>query len=94
MLVEACVVQRFWGCTLISFLFALQLGIGNTTAAAAVLSALLQLDPERVCGRGTGVDDSGLLKKQQAVTDALEINADLVASGPKGILQAVGACTP
>ena len=36
------------------------MGIGNTTAAAAVCAALLPADPEAVCGRGTGLDDEGL----------------------------------
>lgn len=31
-----------------------EVGIGNTTAAAAVLAALTGLPPEQVCGRGTG----------------------------------------
>jgi len=36
-----------------------ELGIGNTTAAAAVLSALTGLPPEETCGRGTGECDQG-----------------------------------
>ena len=31
-----------------------ELGIGNTTAASAVLAALTGAPPEEVCGRGTG----------------------------------------
>lgn len=31
-----------------------ELGIGNTTAAAALLSALSGATPQEVCGRGTG----------------------------------------
>jgi nicotinate-nucleotide--dimethylbenzimidazole phosphoribosyltransferase len=70
----------------------MQLGIGNTTAAAAVLAAVAGLSPDEACGRGTGVDDAGLETKRSAVAAALEANAALVASGPLGVLQAVGAC--
>lgn len=31
-----------------------ELGIGNTTCAAALLAALTGASPEMVCGRGTG----------------------------------------
>src|SRR5687768_2414801 len=37
-----------------------EMGIGNTTAAAAVIAALLGRRPSEVTGRGTGVDDAGL----------------------------------
>ncbi len=43
------------------------MGIGNTTASAALICALTQLDPKDVVGRGTGVDDVGLERKRQAV---------------------------
>jgi len=66
------------------------MGIGNTTAAAAVISALTGLDPSAVVGRGTGVDDAGLERKRQAVRRALEVNAGRVAQGPIEALAAVG----
>jgi nicotinate-nucleotide--dimethylbenzimidazole phosphoribosyltransferase len=66
------------------------MGIGNTTAAAAVISALTGLDPNAVVGRGTGVDDAGLERKRQAVRRALEVNAGRVAQGPIEALAAVG----
>src|SRR5207249_2712040 len=40
-----------------------EMGIGNTTAAAAVVAALTGAAPETVVGRGTGVDDAGLARK-------------------------------
>ena len=59
------------------------MGIGNTTAAAALAAALLPAEPEAVCGRGTGVDDEGLARKVHAVHRALAVNrpdaADAVA---------------
>ncbi len=47
-----------------------ELGIGNTTAAAAIAAATLGGDPARWVGRGTGIDDDGLVRKRQAVADA------------------------
>jgi nicotinate-nucleotide--dimethylbenzimidazole phosphoribosyltransferase len=47
------------------------MGIGNTTAAAALAAALLGLPPERVVGRGTGMGEEGLLRKREAVRRAL-----------------------
>ncbi len=66
------------------------MGIGNTTASAAVVCALTQLDPKDVVGRGTGVDDSGLERKREAVRTALSVNAALIAVGPIEALAAVG----
>ncbi len=47
------------------------MGIGNTTAAAALTAALLGLPPEAVVGRGAGVDEEGLKRKREAVARAL-----------------------
>ncbi len=47
------------------------MGIGNTTAAAALTAALLDLPPEKVVGRGTGVREEGLRRKREAVARAL-----------------------
>jgi nicotinate-nucleotide--dimethylbenzimidazole phosphoribosyltransferase len=48
-----------------------ELGIGNSTAAAAVTAALLDVDARRVCGRGTGIGDSVLQHKIHIVSAAL-----------------------
>jgi len=66
------------------------MGIGNTTSAAAVICALTGLDPAEVVGRGTGVDDAGLERKRDAVRRALEVNASSIAMGPLETLAAVG----
>ena len=66
------------------------MGIGNTTAAAAVICALTGLDPERVVGRGTGVDDEGLRRKLAAVRRALQVNAESIGRGPLETLAATG----
>ncbi|MGF1645457.1 MAG: nicotinate-nucleotide--dimethylbenzimidazole phosphoribosyltransferase [Kineosporiaceae bacterium] len=47
------------------------MGIGNTTAAAAVVAALTGLPVTQLVGRGTGVDDAGLDRKRRAVTAGL-----------------------
>jgi nicotinate-nucleotide--dimethylbenzimidazole phosphoribosyltransferase len=66
------------------------MGIGNTTASAALICALGQLDPREVVGRGTGVDDEGLERKRDSVRKALEVNAERIAAGPLDALAAVG----
>lgn len=50
------------------------MGIGNTTPSAAIACALTGQSPERVAGRGTGVDDAGLQRKIEAIRRALEVN--------------------
>jgi nicotinate-nucleotide--dimethylbenzimidazole phosphoribosyltransferase len=50
------------------------MGIGNTTAAAAVLAALLDAPAAAVCGRGTGLDDEGVRRKIGVVERALKAN--------------------
>lgn len=48
-----------------------ELGIGNTTIAAALPAALLGGDTDRWVGRGTGIDDDGLERKRRAVAAAV-----------------------
>jgi nicotinate-nucleotide--dimethylbenzimidazole phosphoribosyltransferase len=48
-----------------------ELGIGNTTSAAALTAALLGVDEGRVVGRGTGVDAVGLERKRTLIRRAL-----------------------
>ena len=48
-----------------------EMGIGNTTAAAAVAAALGDGDPADWVGRGTGLDDEGLARKRIAVSAAV-----------------------
>src|SRR5438132_353432 len=47
-----------------------EMGIGNTTPAAAVTAALFDVGAEQCTGRGTGVDDEGLERKQRVVETA------------------------
>jgi nicotinate-nucleotide--dimethylbenzimidazole phosphoribosyltransferase len=48
-----------------------EMGIANTTTAAALCAALLGGGAERWAGRGTGVDDAGLARKRAAIEAAL-----------------------
>ena len=51
------------------------MGIGNTTAGAAIIAALTQRPPREVVGRGTGVDGATWRRKVRLVERALEVNA-------------------
>ncbi len=48
-----------------------EMGIGNTTAAAALLAAATGRAATACCGRGTGIDDAGLARKIAVVDTAL-----------------------
>jgi nicotinate-nucleotide--dimethylbenzimidazole phosphoribosyltransferase len=52
-----------------------EMGIGNTTSAAALTAALVGVAPALVCGRGTGLDDEGLARKVAVVERAPAVNA-------------------
>lgn len=51
-----------------------EMGIGNTTPSAAILSVIGEIAPAKAVGRGTGVDDSGLNRKISAIEKAIAIN--------------------
>jgi nicotinate-nucleotide--dimethylbenzimidazole phosphoribosyltransferase len=51
-----------------------EMGIGNTTASAAIATLLTGASLEEMVGRGTGVDDAGLLRKREIVRRGIEIN--------------------
>jgi nicotinate-nucleotide--dimethylbenzimidazole phosphoribosyltransferase len=65
------------------------MGIANTTASAALIAAFTGAAPERVTGRGTGVDDRTLARKVAVVSDALALHRPDPAD-PLGVLAAVG----
>ncbi|MCL8026949.1 nicotinate-nucleotide--dimethylbenzimidazole phosphoribosyltransferase [Nocardioides bruguierae] len=66
------------------------LGIGNTTPAAALVAARLGLPADQVVGRGTGVDDEGLARKTAVVQAALDRTLD-VHDDPFATLAALGS---
>jgi nicotinate-nucleotide--dimethylbenzimidazole phosphoribosyltransferase len=47
------------------------MGIGNTTAATAIISVMTGLSPAELTGRGTGVDDAGLQRKIEVIEKAI-----------------------
>lgn len=53
-----------------------EMGIGNTTAAAAIAHALYGGTPGDWVGRGTGLDDAGLITKAHVVGDAVARHPD------------------
>lgn len=65
-----------------------EIGIGNTTAAAALACALAGISPETAVGRGTGLDAAGLERKRVAVTAALDRHGRRLT--PRVALQAFG----
>ncbi len=52
-----------------------EMGIGNTSAAAALMCVLCGLLPEQCVGRGTGLDDAGLQRKIDLIEQALARHA-------------------
>ena len=65
------------------------MGIGNTTPAAALIAAALGLPAEDVAGRGTGVDDAGLAHKTEVIDTALRRVGDV--DDPRALLAALGS---
>ena len=51
-----------------------EMGIGNTTASAAIASILLDAPVETMTGRGAGLSDTGLMRKVDAIKRAIEVN--------------------
>lgn len=66
-----------------------EMGIGNTTSASAIYSALLELPPEVTVGPGTGVDKDGLKIKRQVIYRAFNFHGNALAS-PLDILRCIG----
>jgi nicotinate-nucleotide--dimethylbenzimidazole phosphoribosyltransferase len=65
------------------------MGIANTTPAAALISAFTGRPPEETTGRGTGVDDETYDLKVGVVREALALHAP-DPGDPLGVLAAVG----
>lgn len=66
------------------------MGIGNTTPAAALVAAGLGLPASEVVGRGTGVDAAGLARKTEVIEAALRRAGDRVLD-PVDTLTALGS---
>jgi nicotinate-nucleotide--dimethylbenzimidazole phosphoribosyltransferase len=65
------------------------MGIGNTTAAAALVCALAGVAPEVACGHGAGLDDATVAHKARVVAAALARHQPR-PDDPLGALAAVG----
>ncbi|MBU9696803.1 nicotinate-nucleotide--dimethylbenzimidazole phosphoribosyltransferase [Rhodobacteraceae bacterium HSP-20] len=66
-----------------------EMGIGNTTPAAAIAAALFGGEPAGWVGRGTGVDDAGLARKADAVARGLALHAARLGD-PLQVLRCLG----
>lgn len=66
-----------------------EMGIGNTTASAAVVAVLTGQGVEIVTGRGTGVDDQTLKRKISVIEQALDLHHPS-SSNPIEVLTKVG----
>ncbi|WP_291854480.1 nicotinate-nucleotide--dimethylbenzimidazole phosphoribosyltransferase [Bradyrhizobium sp.] len=66
-----------------------EMGIANTTAAAALCAALLGGGAARWTGRGTGVDDHGLARKRAAIDKALNFHRGILGD-PLAVAAALG----
>lgn len=66
-----------------------EMGIGNTTSAAAITALLLNAPADEVVGRGTGVDDVAYQRKVEVVRRAAQLHAG-VQGKPWEVLAAVG----
>jgi nicotinate-nucleotide--dimethylbenzimidazole phosphoribosyltransferase len=64
-----------------------EMGIGNTTAAAAIGCALLGLEPEALAGPGTGLDAAGVRHKAAVIGAALARHR---CTDPLSVLQRLG----
>lgn len=66
-----------------------EMGIGNTTASAAIAAGLLGVSAEEIAGTGTGVDAAGRAHKARVI-DAAIARHGIAGAGPEKILCAVG----
>jgi nicotinate-nucleotide--dimethylbenzimidazole phosphoribosyltransferase len=68
-----------------------EMGIGNTTCAAAIVCALTGGDPAVIAGGGTGLDDAGRRRKAEVIAGALRLHGLADGLGaPDKVLCAVG----
>ncbi|WP_419658147.1 CobT:nicotinate-nucleotide--dimethylbenzimidazole phosphoribosyltransferase [Desulfosarcina variabilis str. Montpellier] len=58
-----------------------EMGIGNTTAASAIISAATHIAPEQATGRGTGVDDAGMRHKIKVIRKVLDFQQPVPTDG-------------
>lgn len=66
-----------------------EMGIGNTTTAAAVICALCRMPADAVAGKGAGLSDCALVKKKALIDEAIA-RMELTNAPAERILRAVG----
>ena len=66
-----------------------EMGIGNTTSAAAIIAAILKCPAKDVTGRGTGINNNALEHKIKVIDQAIKLHKDQVSS-PLAVLQKLG----
>ena len=76
--IETCREQIAAGADLIA---TGDMGIGNTTPSSAITSVITGAEPGVVTGRGTGLDDAGLLHKAAVVRRAIGVNRPDASDG-------------
>ena len=84
------IVQRITatGCNTIGFG---EMGIGNTSSAALIMSSILQLPVEECAGRGTGVNNEQLAVKIETLNKVYQFHQlDLFTDNPIAILSKIG----
>lgn len=65
------------------------MGIANTTSATAIACALLNEDPDKIAGPGTGLDKEGVSHKAKVITNSIDFHKENMKSA-LDILQCVG----
>ena len=66
-----------------------EMGIGNSTSAAALLCAFTGISPIEAAGRGTGLDDAGVARKADLIARALALHCP-DRNDAIGVLAALG----
>ena len=66
-----------------------EMGIGNTTAAAAILSVFAAIAPSMAAGRGAGLEPEGVRRKAVLIDHAIALHR-VTASDPLAALAAIG----
>jgi nicotinate-nucleotide--dimethylbenzimidazole phosphoribosyltransferase len=54
-----------------------EMGIGNTSSAAALMAVLCDLPVQQCVGRGTGLDDAGLRHKTSVIEQAIQLHQNI-----------------
>lgn len=54
-----------------------EMGIGNTSSAAALMAVLCDLPVKQCVGRGTGLDDAGLQHKTAVIEQAIQLHQNV-----------------